>query len=105
MNLIKLSVWAKKNGYSYRGAYNRFNAVNTGNPGEFTMLELAEKVIDLTGSKSKLVFKTLPQDDPKQRRPDITVAKEKLGWEPKVGVDEGLKYTIEYFDQQLKKDA
>jgi UDP-glucuronate decarboxylase len=78
--------------------------VNTGNPGEFTMLELAEKVIDLTGSKSKLIFKPLPQDDPKQRQPDITLAKEKLGWEPKVPLDEGLKYTIEYFDQQLKKD-
>jgi UDP-glucuronate decarboxylase len=78
--------------------------VNTGNPGEFTMLELAEKVIDLTGSKSKLIFKPLPQDDPKQRQPDISLAKEKLGWEPKVRLEEGLKYTIEYFDQQLKKD-
>lgn len=72
--------------------------VNTGNPGEFTMLELAEKVISLTGSKSKIVFKPLPGDDPKQRRPDITLAKSKLnGWEPKVQLEEGLTKTIEYF--------
>ena len=73
--------------------------VNTGNPGEFTMLELAEMVIRLTGSKSKLVFKPLPSDDPRQRKPDISLAKEKLGgWEPKVKLEEGLKKTIEYFD-------
>lgn len=71
--------------------------VNIGNPGEFTMLELAEKVIEFTGSKSKIVFEPLPQDDPKMRRPDITLAKEKLDWEPKVKLDEGLKKTIEYF--------
>lgn len=74
--------------------------VNTGNPGEFTMLELAEKVIELTGSKSKIVFRPLPGDDPKQRKPDITLAKEKLGgWEPKVQLEEGLIKTIEYFKQ------
>ncbi|MEN8221392.1 MAG: UDP-glucuronic acid decarboxylase family protein [Pseudomonadota bacterium] len=78
--------------------------VNTGNPGEFTMLELAEKVIKLTGSKSKFILKHLPQDDPKQRKPDISLAKEKLGWTPKVGLEEGLKQTIDYFDQLLKKD-
>ena len=73
--------------------------VNTGNPGEFTMLELAEMVIRLTGSKSKLVFKPLPSDDPRQRKPDISLAKEKLGgWEPKVKLEDGLKKTIEYFD-------
>jgi len=71
--------------------------VNTGNPGEFTMLELAEKVIQLTGTKSKVVFQPLPSDDPKQRCPDISLAKEKLGWEPKIALDEGLKDTIEYF--------
>jgi UDP-glucuronate decarboxylase len=72
--------------------------VNLGNPGEFTMLELAELVLKLTGSKSKLVFKPLPQDDPRQRKPDITLAKAKLGgWEPKVALEEGLKRTIAYF--------
>lgn len=71
--------------------------VNTGNPGEFTMLELAEKVIKLTGTKSKITFEPLPFDDPKQRRPDISLAKEKLGWEPKIELDEGLKKTIDYF--------
>ena len=73
--------------------------VNLGNPGEFTMLELAEAVIKLTGSKSKLVFKPLPEDDPKQRQPDITQAKTRLGWEPKVALEEGLKETIQYFKQ------
>lgn len=72
--------------------------VNIGNPGEFTMLELAEKVLRLTGSKSKLVHLPLPADDPKQRRPDISLAKEKLNWEPKVPLDEGLKKVIEYFE-------
>lgn len=73
--------------------------VNLGNPGEFTMLELAEAVIRLTGSKSELIYEPLPSDDPKQRQPDITQAKEKLGWEPKVPLEEGLKYTIKYFKQ------
>lgn len=77
--------------------------VNTGNPGEFTMLELAEKILELTNSKSKLVFEPLPSDDPKQRRPDITLAKEKLGWEPKIQLKEGLIKTIAYFDKVLKK--
>lgn len=72
--------------------------VNLGNPGEFTMLELAQKVIELTQSKSKLVFRPLPGDDPKQRRPDISLAKEKLsGWEPQIQLEEGLLKTIEYF--------
>jgi Nucleoside-diphosphate-sugar epimerases len=75
--------------------------VNVGNPGEFTIRELAEKVIQLTGSKSKLVFKPLPQDDPRQRKPDITLAKKLLNWEPKVPLEEGLKKTIEYFDKLL----
>lgn len=71
--------------------------VNIGNPGEFTMLELAELVLSLTGSKSKLVFQPLPSDDPRQRQPDITVAKEKLGWEPQVPLRDGLERTIAYF--------
>jgi UDP-glucuronate decarboxylase len=73
--------------------------VNLGNPGEFTMLELAQSVIRLTGSKSELVFKPLPADDPKQRQPVIAEAKEKLGWEPVVPLEEGLKHTIKYFKQ------
>lgn len=71
--------------------------VNIGNPGEFTMLELAELVLSLTGSKSKLVFQPLPSDDPRQRQPDITVAKEKLGWAPQVPLRDGLERTIAYF--------
>ena len=71
--------------------------VNIGNPGEFTMLELAEKVIELTGSKSEIIHKPLPTDDPMKRKPDITLAKEKLKWEPKVQLAEGLKQTIDYF--------
>ena len=77
--------------------------INIGNPGEFTMIELAENVIDLTGSTSKLVFEPLPSDDPRQRQPDITLAKEKLGWEPTVPLREGLAKTIEYFDTLLKQ--
>ncbi len=77
--------------------------VNLGNPGEFTMIELAENVIELTNSSSKLVFEELPADDPKQRKPDITLAKEKLGWEPTVPLREGLAKTIEYFDGLLKE--
>ncbi len=71
--------------------------VNIGNPGEFTMLALAEKVIKLTGSKSQLTFKTLPQDDPKQRQPDIELANRILGWRPSVDLDDGLIKTIQYF--------
>ncbi len=71
--------------------------VNIGNPGEFTMIELAEKIIELTGSKSKITFQPLPQDDPLQRQPDITLAKKELGWEPTIKLEEGLIKTIEYF--------
>jgi len=71
--------------------------VNIGNPEEFTMIELAQLVIKLTGAKSKLVFQPLPQDDPKQRRPDISVAQRELGWNPSIALEEGLKRTIEYF--------
>lgn len=76
--------------------------VNLGNPNEFTMLELAQAIIELTGSKSKIIHLDLPQDDPKQRQPDITLAKEKLdGWEPKIQLREGLITTISYFDKLL----
>ena len=71
--------------------------VNIGNPGEFTIKQLAEQVIQLTGSKSKIVYLPLPNDDPLQRKPDITLAKQKLGWEPKIPLAEGLKKTIDYF--------
>ena len=76
--------------------------VNIGNPHEFTMLELAQQVLELTNSKSKLVYRPLPQDDPTQRQPDISLAKEKLnGWEPKIQLREGLIKTISYFDNYL----
>jgi UDP-glucuronate decarboxylase len=77
--------------------------VNIGNPGEFTMLELAQLVIELTNSKSKLVFLPLPQDDPMQRKPVIDLAKEELGWEPKIPLKEGLVKTIAYFDSILSE--
>ena len=76
--------------------------VNLGNPSEFTMLELAENVIKLTKTKAKIVFKHLPQDDPKQRKPDIEIAKSKLNWEPTVPLEEGLKETIAYFKELLE---
>ena len=76
--------------------------VNLGNPREFTILELAQLVIGLTGTKSKLVYKPLPSDDPTQRCPDISLAKEKLGWEPKIPLEEGLKKTIAYFEKLLR---
>ena len=78
--------------------------VNLGNPGEFTMIELAETVLELTGSSSKIIHQPLPSDDPKQRRPDISLAKEKLGWEPLVPLREGLQKTIEYFDHLLHEE-
>lgn len=75
--------------------------VNLGNPGEFTMLELAEKILQLVGGKSKLVYMLLPVDDPKQRQPDISLAKQKLGWQPKVALEDGLKETVAYFRKLL----
>jgi len=77
--------------------------VNTGNPGEFTILELAEKIIAMTQSQSTISYVTLPADDPKQRRPDITLAREKLGWEPKITLEEGLRPTIDYFAKILNR--
>jgi len=76
--------------------------VNLGNPGEFTIRELAEKVIALTGARSKLVFEALPTDDPKQRQPDIALAKKALGWQPAIALDEGLKRTVGYFRAQME---
>ena len=77
--------------------------VNLGNPGEFTIRELAEKILEMTGSRSELVFKPLPMDDPRQRQPDITLARERLGWEPKIKLADGLAQTIEFFDSLLKE--
>ncbi len=77
--------------------------VNLGNPVENTILEFAQKIIALTGSKSKVVFKPLPQDDPRQRQPDISLAKAKLGWSPKVDLETGLKKTAEYFSKRLQR--
>lgn len=75
--------------------------MNIGNPGEFTMLELAEEVLKQVGGRSKLVFQELPQDDPKQRKPDITIAQRELGWEPSVELEAGLEKTIAYFRKDL----
>ena len=75
--------------------------MNLGNPGEFTMIELAELTLKLVGGSSKIVHKPLPADDPKQRKPDITLAKRLLKWEPKVPLEEGLKRTIAYFKKRL----
>jgi UDP-glucuronate decarboxylase len=75
--------------------------VNLGNPHEFTIAELAHKVIAITGSRSELVYRPLPADDPTQRRPDITLARERLGWQPGVQLEEGLTRTVEYFDALL----
>ena len=77
--------------------------INIGNPGEFTMIELAEKVLSLVGGRSKLVFRPLPSDDPKQRQPDIALAKSELGWEPRVALEDGLKETIAYFRKLLSE--
>jgi UDP-glucuronate decarboxylase len=77
--------------------------VNLGNPGEFTIMELAEKVIEVSGSSSRLVYKELPSDDPKQRKPDISLARSELNWEPAIALDQGLQKTIDYFDNLLKE--
>ena len=79
--------------------------INLGNPGEFTMIELAEAVIQLTGSGSRMVFRPAPVDDPRQRQPDITKARGKLGWEPTIPLEQGLVHTIAYFDRLLSKGA
>ena len=79
--------------------------VNLGNPGEFTIRELAETVIEMIGSRSRLVFHPLPSDDPRQRRPDISIARAQLGWEPKIALREGLARTIDYFDKLLSETS
>jgi UDP-glucuronate decarboxylase len=79
--------------------------VNLGNPGEFTVLELATMVKKLTGSGSKIIYNPLPQDDPVQRQPDITIAKESLGWRPHVGLEDGLLRSIEYFSSRIRPAA
>jgi UDP-glucuronate decarboxylase len=79
--------------------------VNLGNAGEFTINELAEKVVRLSKSRSKIVRKPLPSDDPIRRRPDLSLAKEKLHWEPRISLEEGLAKTIEYFREKLKSQA
>jgi dTDP-glucose 4,6-dehydratase len=78
--------------------------VNIGNPHEMTVLEFARKIIELTASKSAIVYKPLPQDDPQVRQPDITKAKKILGWEPKVPLEQGLARTIDYFAEKLRKE-
>ena len=78
--------------------------LNIGNPSEFTILDLAIKIVDLTNSKSNIIFKDLPEDDPKQRKPDIYLANEKINWEPETSLEQGLKHTIDYFQKVLKKN-
>ena len=90
-DLLELMVRAMDTGEDFTGP------VNIGNPGEFSVLELAELVIKITGSKSKIIFQPLPPDDPKQRKPDITLAKRELGWEPIIDLEQGLEETINYF--------
>lgn len=80
------------------------NPVNIGNPHEFTILECARRVIAITGSKSQIVHEPLPQDDPKQRQPDITKARTLLGWDPKTGLDEGLQKSLDYFRQAVRQE-
>jgi UDP-glucuronate decarboxylase len=84
---------------------NFIGPVNLGNPGEFTISDLAGLVLKLTRSKSKIVHHALPSDDPVRRRPDIVLAKAKLGWEPKVPLEEGLSRTIDYFKERLKRNT
>jgi UDP-glucuronate decarboxylase len=79
-----------------------YGPINLGNPGEFTILELAELIIKMTKSKSRLDFQPLPADDPTQRKPDITLAEEKLDWQPKISLEQGLVSTIAYFREALK---
>lgn len=85
------------------GAKDFIGPVNIGNPVSFTMIELAEKILNITGSKSKLVFKPLPMDDPTQRQPDIYLAKKMLEWEPEIDLEKGLVRTIDYFEKRLSK--
>jgi len=79
--------------------------VNVGNPNEFTILECAEHVIKVTGSKSKISYEPLPQDEPRQRRPDITKARQLLGWEPKIQLEAGLKMSLDYFEKAVAEEV
>ena len=79
-----------------------FGPVNIGNPGEFTILQLARMIIDLTGSSSKIDFQPLPADDPTQRKPDITLAENKLGWQPKISLEQGLAHNHSIFSRYVK---
>jgi dTDP-glucose 4,6-dehydratase len=83
---------------------NESEPVNIGNPSEFTILQCAEEVLAVTGSKSKIVFQPLPQDDPKQRRPDISKAKRLFGWEPKIDLRTGLKLSLDYFRTAVQEE-
>ncbi len=83
---------------------NFFGPINIGNPGEFTIKQLAEKIIEMTGSKSKIIYQPLPGDDPVRRKPDISLAKEKLNWQPQINLEQGLAKTIAYFDELLKNE-
>jgi len=87
------------------GGHATHTPVNIGNPDEFTVRELAEQIVAMTGTRSKIVYHPLPIDDPRQRRPDIAVARQELGWEPTVALADGLKSTIAYFERQLKKPS
>ena len=89
--------------YRIMNKENITGPINIGNPDEFTMIELADKIIKITGSKSKIFFEKLPSDDPKKRKPDISLAKEIIEWEPKVNLDEGLVQTVNYFKKVLNK--
>ena len=84
---------------SFEGGFT--GPVNIGNPGEFTRLQLAETILGLSGSQSKIIHQTMPSDDPKQRQPNIELAKAKIGWEPKVNLEDGLKETITYFKKVI----
>ena len=79
--------------------------VNVGNPDEYTLLELAETIREVTGSSSEIVFEALPVDDPKQRRPDITKARTLLGWEPKIQLEQGLRLSLDYFKKAVTEEA
>ena len=79
--------------------------INLGNPSEYSILEIAEIVVELVGSNSKIIFEPLPEDDPKQRQPDISLAKSKLEWKPKTPLKEGLEKTIQYFNQLLSNEV
>lgn len=87
--------------YTMMNTENFYGPVNLGNPCEFSMLDFAKKIIEMSGSNSKMSYHPLPADDPKQRRPDISLAKEKLEWEPKISLDEGLKRTVDYFKGKI----